>query len=70
MDMKMMKLYLISLSAYYDESLDTQEPTRYDIWVYNQTVRADVLQYISIKHHQHRIDIILYIKTQNMGLYT
>lgn len=63
------EIYLISLSAYYDESLDTQEPTRYDIWVYNQTVRVDVLQYIN-KHHQHRIDIILYIKTQNMGLYT
>ena len=41
------EIYLISLSAYYDESLDTQEPTRYDIWVYNQTVRVDVLQYIN-----------------------
>lgn len=41
------EIYLISLSAYYSESLDTQEPTRYDIWVYNQTVRVDVLQYIN-----------------------
>ena len=41
------EIYLISLSAYYDKSLDTQEPTRYDIWVYNQTVRVDVLQYIN-----------------------
>lgn len=41
------EIYLIALSAYYDESLDTQEPTRYDIWVYNQTVRVDVLQYIN-----------------------
>lgn len=41
------EIYLISLSAYYNESLDTQEPTRYDIWVYNQTVKVDVLQYIN-----------------------
>ena len=41
------EIYLIALSAYYNESLDTQEPTRYDIWVYNQTVRVDVLQYIN-----------------------
>lgn len=41
------EIYLIALSAYYSESLDTQEPTRYDIWVYNQTVRVDVLQYIN-----------------------
>lgn len=39
------EIYLIALSAYYNESLDIQEPTRYDIWVYNQTVRVDVLQY-------------------------
>ena len=41
------EIYLIALSAYYNELLDTQEPTRYDIWVYNQTVRVDVLQYIN-----------------------
>lgn len=41
------EIYLIALSAYYSESLDTQEPTRYDIWVYNQTERVDVLQYIN-----------------------
>lgn len=41
------EIYLIVLSAYSNESLDTQEPTRYDIWVYNQTVKVDVLQYIN-----------------------
>lgn len=41
------EIYLIALSAYHDKSLDTQEPTRYDIWVYNQTVKVDVLQYIN-----------------------
>ena len=41
------EIYIIALSAYQDKSLDTQEPTRYDIWVYNQTVRVDVLQYIN-----------------------
>lgn len=41
------EIYLIALSAYYNELLDTQEPTRYDIWVYNQTVRVDVFQYIN-----------------------
>lgn len=41
------EIYLIALSAYYNESSDTQKPTRYDIWVYNQTVRVDVLQYIN-----------------------
>lgn len=41
------EIYLIALSAYYSELLDTQEPTRYDIWVYNQTERVDVLQYIN-----------------------
>lgn len=41
------EIYLIALSAYYNKSLDTQEPTRYDIWVYNQTVKVDVLQYIN-----------------------
>lgn len=63
------EIYLIALSAYYNESLDTQEPTRYDIWVYNQTVRVDVLQYINKKPSTQDRYHIVYKDTEYGTLY-
>lgn len=62
-------IYIIALSAYYNTTSDTESPTRYDIWVYNQTVKVDVLQYINkTPSTQDRYEII-YKDTEYGTLY-
>lgn len=41
------EIYMIALSAYYNTTSSEMNPTRYDVWVHNQTRGKDVYQYIN-----------------------
>lgn len=41
------EIYMIALSAYYNTTSSEMNPTRYDVWVHNQTKGKEVYQYIN-----------------------
>jgi hypothetical protein len=63
------EIYLIALTAYYNTTSDTETPTRYDIWVHDQTQSIDILQYINRTPSTQQRYEILYKDTKCGTLY-